>query len=100
MSNKKTNHKDKEELGCVLGRIFKRYHKTSKLVQKYDTQHAFLSKIIKQSNKYQEPIKEISRQSSMTPNKGNDMHIHEILKVGWWRAYLGSKLSASWRKKY
>ena len=42
MPNKKSNHNYKEELGCVLGLLLKRYHKTSKLVKKYDTQHAFL----------------------------------------------------------
>ena len=35
------------------GLLLKRYQKTSKLVQKYDTQHAFLLRIIKQSDKYQ-----------------------------------------------
>ena len=41
MSNKKSNHNHKGGLGCVLGLLLKRYHKTSKLAQEYDTQHAF-----------------------------------------------------------
>ena len=29
MSNKKTNHNHKEDLGCIPGLLLKRYHKTS-----------------------------------------------------------------------
>ena len=38
---RKIDHTYKEELGCVLGPLFKRYHKTSKLAYKYSTQHVF-----------------------------------------------------------
>ena len=41
MLNKKTNHTHKEELGCVPGPHLKRYKKTSKLAQKYNTRHTF-----------------------------------------------------------
>ena len=30
--------------------------------------------------KYDQTIKQMSKQPSMTPNEGNDMHIHEISK--------------------
>ena len=33
MPNMKTNHNHKEDLGCVLGLLLKRHHKTSKLIQ-------------------------------------------------------------------
>ena len=55
----KSNH-NKGELGCVPGLPLKHHHKTSKLVQKYSTQHAFYPrwpndptyiKAIKQDNK-------------------------------------------------
>ena len=47
-------------------------------------------------------IKRISRQSSMTSNKGivhKDMDIRGISKMGRWRAYLDSKLNAKMRNK-
>lgn len=47
MSNKKSNHNHKWELECVSGLLLNCYHKTFKLVQECDTQHAFLWKIIK-----------------------------------------------------
>ena len=53
MSNKKTNHNHKGDLGCVLGLLLKHYHKTSKLVQIVYYLVCALSEIIEQWNKYQ-----------------------------------------------
>ena len=70
MPNKEINH-NKGELGCVPESLLKRYHETSKVnIEIYHTTCIFV--------KYDQTIKQISKQSSMTPNKGNDMHIHEI----------------------
>lgn len=50
MPNKKSNHNHKIELECVFELFLKCYHKTLKSVQEYDTQYAFLSKIIKRAS--------------------------------------------------
>ena len=69
MLNKEINH-NKGELECVPEPLLKCYHKTSMVNSEIWHTTCILSRMIKQA----------SRQSSMASNKGNDMHIHEILE--------------------
>ena len=73
MSNKKTNHNHKGDLGCVLGLLLKHYHKTSKLVQIVYHPACALSEIIEQWNKYQD-----TQALSNIGTVYSDKHIHRI----------------------
>ena len=69
MLNKEINQ-NKGKLGYVPEPLLKRYHKVSMVNSEIWHTICILSRMIKQA----------SRQSSIASNKGNDMHIHEILE--------------------
>ena len=72
MSNKKTNHNHKGDLGCIPGLLLKRYHKTLKLVQIVYHSACALSEIIEQWNKYQD-----TQALSNIVTVNNEKHIHK-----------------------